>query len=779
MSKGGGGDPVIGFKYGISILMGLARGPLDELVQINAGDLPIWASGGLLAVNTTIDIDKGDIFGGDQKEGGIKGQAEVMFGDINQSTVGSDIEAEIGGRTDPADATSVFGADIPDADLGITPPVETGVSGPFPAMGGLRGVTTIFYKGLICSNSPYPKSWSFRVRRAKKGWFNDVTWYPEEAQIAMDDGSGNPIIAMNPAHILYECMTNPVWGRGLPTSAIDEPSFISAANTLCQEKFGLCLAWNRSVLLQEFMQMVINHIGAALYTDRTSGLQTLRLLRKDYNVDDLPIFDYSSGLLSIQDDTTTAPDNSHSEIIVNWINSITGKPGQTRVQNLAGTQANQTVTSTTLDYPGIPTPDLAARVALRDMQMQGAGIKGYTLILDRRGRQIAPAGLFRIHVPDRGIDDMVLRAGKVEEGPIGSRTIKIVGIQDVFGLEATTYLTPPVSSFIPPDREARPVILRVIQEANYRDVYRQASAADLAALETVSGAISVAAHAPTSLSTAYGLSTHGPGEDYSVHGVFGWAPSALIQSDIGYYDTTVKLTNPYLLNKATLPSVAWIDDELVYCTSYDTSTRTLTIGRGAVDTIPQPHDASSRIWFSQGFTGTDKREYVAGDTIDIKLLTQTNTDKLDVLSAPEETLDLVGRQGLPYPPGDFQIGGIPFANVLTQIGDLVLTWTHRDRIQEADHVLVHQDGSTGPETGVTYRVEIYDYYGALLRSTVGITGDTWTYDTSMQTADVASSIITIKLASQRDGLTSYQEYSWRFFRIAHGYGFSYGYAWGS
>jgi hypothetical protein len=37
---------------------------------------------------------------------------------------------------------------------------------------------------------------------------------------------------MNPAHIIYECATNPDWGRGLPRELVDNISFASAANVL-------------------------------------------------------------------------------------------------------------------------------------------------------------------------------------------------------------------------------------------------------------------------------------------------------------------------------------------------------------------------------------------------------------------------------------------------------------------------------------------------------------------------------------------------------------------
>jgi hypothetical protein len=110
--------------------------------------------------------------------------------------------------------------------------------------------------------------------------------------------AGGAIHAMNPAHIIYQCLTDPSWGRGLDPSKIDVNSFMLAANTLCDEGFGLCFLWQRDGTdVDEFILEVREHIAAELYLDPETGLMTLKLLRKDYVAEDLPLFTPSSGLL--------------------------------------------------------------------------------------------------------------------------------------------------------------------------------------------------------------------------------------------------------------------------------------------------------------------------------------------------------------------------------------------------------------------------------------------------------------------------------------------------
>lgn len=773
MGKGGGGGNITGYRYYLAMLMGLCRGPLDSIVMIKADDIQIWPTPPLVTApapfptaptgttpalplpqltvgdetgNTTFLIDADNAFGGDDKEGGVRGYIDLQMGAPDQDLTGSKFQSLVQTAQD------------------------------------LRGAATMFFRGAdaevgghITTNSPYPKKWSVRVRRALQGWYGGTAWYPEEAVVVLDDGQGNAILAMNPAHIIYECLTNPVWGRGLKPTQLDESSFISAANTLCREKFGLCIAWTRQDDLSNFMQNIFNHMGAALYPDRTTGLLTMRLLRKDYVVSDLPVFDYTSGLLSVDDAETTAPDNSHSEIIVNWIDPVANNQRQTRMQNLAGTQANQTVTSTSVDYLGIPTASLAARVGQRDLALQGAGIKRFTLMLDRRGRKISPASVFCINVPDRNISNMVLRCGTVEEGAIGSQTIKVVALADVFALEDTTYAAEPERVWIPPDRTAYIVTDFKISEINYRDTVRAMTAAELATVPVDSGDPVVVAAAPTAMSLQYELETAGTGEAYADHGAFGWTPYATLVSPLGYYDTTMTVSGEYGMSGMVFPATAWIDDEIVEIISYNATAHTMVIGRGCIDTIPEPHLALARIWFPDFGQGADQREYTASEVVRLKLLTRTNTNVL--ADAPEQTFTVVGRQGKPYVPGDFRIGGNPFAAVTLQTGPVVFTWADRDRITQADHILVHQDPSTGPETGVTYQTDIYK--GAtLLRHTTGIATNTWTYDLTMAGADGSPGHVTVKLRAARGGILSFQEYSWSFYRVATGWGRGYGLRYG-
>src|SRR4249919_1794610 len=78
MSKKGGDSQVVGFRYFMDILMGLSRGPVDSVPTVKVGDIVALQQD--QRANGTALINKPDMFGGDQAEGGTVGFLSYMFG---------------------------------------------------------------------------------------------------------------------------------------------------------------------------------------------------------------------------------------------------------------------------------------------------------------------------------------------------------------------------------------------------------------------------------------------------------------------------------------------------------------------------------------------------------------------------------------------------------------------------------------------------------------------------------------------------------------------------
>ena len=203
MSKGK--KITVGYRYYVGLHMGVCAGPIDALTEIRVGDRQVWT--GTQTTSGTLAINKPDLFGGEEREGGIQGNLNVMMGDTAQ--VANDYLTSVQGATQPA-------------------------------YRGLVGV--VWRQGLGSCNNPYIKPWAFKVQRLVKGWKGDTVWYSAKASITLPNGAGT---AMNPAHIVYECLTNAEWGMGYGSSLIDNTSFTAAADTFFTEGMGLCMKWTR------------------------------------------------------------------------------------------------------------------------------------------------------------------------------------------------------------------------------------------------------------------------------------------------------------------------------------------------------------------------------------------------------------------------------------------------------------------------------------------------------------------------------------------------------
>ncbi len=675
-----GKKQTIGFRYFFGIHMGIGRGPVDELVEIRVGDRTAWegsASGG------SIQIDAPDLFGGDDGEGGIVGTLEIMQGGPDQTPSTALVE--------------MLGGLVP----------------------GFRGFASLFYDGQISAFNPYPKPWKMRVRRALAGWQGGNAWNPARAVIELEGGA---IKAMNPAHIVYECLTNRSWGRGIPATGLDLTSFEAAAEQLHDEAFGLCLRWARQDTIENFLQGVLDHIGAAVYTDRLTGLVVLRLIRDDYDAEALPLFDFDTGLLGIDEDDAGAQGADTNEIIVVYRRPQDGTDGQVRVNNLASTHALARSTRT-MQYPGLPTAELALRVAQRDLLAMSSMIKRFKVRLDRRAYAIQPADVFRLAAPSRGIENIVLRAGRVDAGSPTDGTIVVTALQDAFALPSTSYVEHQPSQWTPPNRVPAAIDVAELIELPYYLLARFMPSAELAGFPETAGALGVLATPPTPMSLGYMITTRvGESGDFLERNAGGFVPTAVTTEVIGLSASpiTTQLAEMRGVSAVAVGDGAVIDEEALRVTAIDSQAGTVTLARGCADSVPAEHAAGARVWFLDDLGVDEAGEYEDTELVHAKLLTRTSTGHMDPSEAPIESVEMAQRQFRPYAPGRLLINSAAYPTSIPGTEILSIAWAHRDRVAQADQLIDTAEGNVGPESGVIYNLRIYGEADELMHEELGL-----------------------------------------------------------
>jgi hypothetical protein len=257
------------------------------------------------------------------------------------------------------------------------------------------------------------------------------------------DGNFTPIRAihaMNPAHIIYETLTNREWGRGLDRSLLNTLSFESCAEVLKAEGFGMCIRWSRRDSIDAFIQEVLDTVGATLFMDRTTALMTMRLIRKDYDTSTLKLWDVTNGILTIESSNVNTSAVVINEVIVKYREPVYNEDRAVNVQNLASLQSGSFKTMTKT-YKGIPTSELARRVAQRDLRANAEGLRRYTLTMDRRGSHITPGHVMKIQDVSRSIFPTVVRVATVKSGPPDAGQITVSVVQDVFAFPERTFVS--------------------------------------------------------------------------------------------------------------------------------------------------------------------------------------------------------------------------------------------------------------------------------------------------------------------------------------------------
>lgn len=709
----------VGYRYYLGMHMVICHGPVDAVTEIQVADRPVW--GGNLSGSGRITLDESELFGGDKREGGIAGDVDVAFGQSTQT---------------PNDY------------------LTSNIGTPQPAYRGL--LSLILRQVYIAANNPYMKPWAVRIKRCFRGW------YATKAEI-----SGGA----NPAHMVYECLTNADWGMGYPSTSLDDAAFRAAADTLYDEGFGLHMLWLQQSKIEEFIKQIMDHIGGVLTTSPSSGLFVLKLIRADYDASALVVLNPDS-VIELESYQRAAWGETTNELVLVYTQAETFKDTSITVQDLANIQAQGAVVSQTRRYPGITSDDLAARVALRDLAAVSTPLAKVRLKVNRLAWSLYPGDVFKLEWPALGVSGLVLRIATIDGGTLTDGSITIEAVEDVFGLPAAAYTAPQPTGWLDPIPEPVVATPRRLLETPYWDLALEMSAADLDYLDPtdcylqtlagrpVPGAMNYELYSKTSSTSAYTARSQGE-----------FCPTALLTADLGQASTsTLSYHSAADIDQVAVGSYAYIDDEVVLITAINTVTQSLTLTRGVMDTVPVPHSAGARIWFAEGAQGIDPTEYAQNETVNVRLLTATGKGTLPLGSAPTDSLTMNRRQDRPYPPGNLRINYVRYPAVVK--GNLLITWAHRDRLTQTVNLIAHTNGNIGPEPGVTYTLRIYGESGSLRRTYSGLTGTSQTYTLADDAADSGlgrpNDTLRIELEANRSGVTSLQKHSVEFERAGYG-----------
>lgn len=567
--------------------------------------------------------------------------------------------------------------------------------------------------------------------------------YVATIQLPFEEGTGD----MNPSHIVRECLTDPYWGAGYAAADIDDDTFTAAADTLYAEGFGLSILWQQQVAVGEFIDEILRHIDAVRRIDRMTGKWQLKLIRADYDVDDLLLLGEDE-IISMEDCSRPQPGELINHLTVIHWDRDTSKDAPLVVHNQALIQQIGREIATTVQYPAITRKALAARVALRDLRALSYPLLSVRLTANRTALQLNIGDPFMLQWPRLGVAAAVMRVTEMSLGDGRNNRISITAVEDVFALPDNVYITTVDGDWTSTVSDAAPAPARLVAEAPYLEIVQelgQASAdAELAAVPDA-GYLLVAAQRPSDDAINAELQVDA-GAGFAEAGTIDFCPVAELAAYIGPLDTTITLTGAVDVEDIAVGSLAQLGDELVRIDAI--SSTIATIGRGVLDTVPIMHVPGDKLWGIDLYAGSDFTQFLAGESIAVKVLPATGSGELDLAAAPADAITMASRAIRPYAPANVQLNGEHFPAAV--FAPLEITWVDRNRLQQTSGSLLDWfDGGLTPEAGQTTTVELWE--GAtLVESFVGET------DGSVTSALSGTRTLTLRAYTVRDGYESWQ-----------------------
>ena len=245
---------------------------------------------------------------------------------------------------------------------------------------------------------------------------------------------------INPAEAIYYCMVSEWAGLSVPENQIDKESFYEAGLVLESELNGCSINVSTTKDGKSIINEVLRQIDGVL-VQNDNNLVALKLIRNDYDPDDLVTYD-ENDIIEVSGYTKSSWEDVKSRIKLSFASRDKDSTLVAEAQNMATMGMIGRINSTQISMPFCYDPDLANRLAHRELAQLSTPLLRMTLKMNRNGFKIRTGDVFKIDWSEYGISDLVLRAQKVDLGELNSNIVEIEVVQDIFAINTVVFGPP-------------------------------------------------------------------------------------------------------------------------------------------------------------------------------------------------------------------------------------------------------------------------------------------------------------------------------------------------
>lgn len=721
----------VAYRYYLGFDLALAMGPEVQLHTILVYDTVVWTGSTSTTVTTSGEVSATTLFGGHKNGGGFSSEFTYYPGSFSQGVDGY-LEYQVGSSV--------------------------------PAY---RGVAHIVFPHAYIGESASLHKIAFVLSN-----YTNAIGAPNGGLVGED---------MNPMEAIYQIMTDQWRGLGVATTLIDLASFQAAATTLFNEGNGVSVKVTSAQTGKQLIAEVLRQIDAILYQDPETGKFVVKLIRFDYDIGTLPVYD-EDDVIQVRNFTKTSWEDVLAQVKVSFSSREKESSIVAIAQDMATASMIGRLKTSPLSFPFCYDPDLANRIAARELSTSSVPLFRMTVEMNRNGYNLRPGDVFKFTWPEYGLNDAVFRVQRHDLGALLDNKIVLECLQDSFAQSNVVFSTPATSGWVAPVTQPTTVAVFDLVEAP-RFIGRKL---EQTVLDGRASVIPVAQR-PSSGSTGFDLVVG------ATSGVLGFRDPEAVEypatgtlqaaypADAGL--TGADVTGFVVENALGNFEVASADDLLSgdgglliignewLSFSVRTGTAptfTLTgIRRGLFGTRPLDHAPGARVWhvnvdhFGTGSIAEDLSEVGMAY---YKILDRVGGIVQDGASVPESSKAMADLADRPARPRNVQISASRTPVVNTAVAR-PLTWVASNR--NADSVTYEQDAAQTPDQTETYDVQVY--FGATLQGSLSAddVASGWNIPFNTLSGPLVVNDASVRVTARRVGgdLKSSPYYAWLPFTI--------------
>jgi len=593
----------------------------------------------------------------------------------------------------------------------------------------------------------YCKSADHPTRPDTNNWYDYSYIFGAWYVLQMAGGSPALGIDINPIHLIREIITDDI-AMNKPESMINDENFKFAARRIWDEDLGVSWAVTE-MSCKQAIDDLLYHIEAGIRVNRQTGKYEIVLFRDDLLDLDNALEFNESNIKSFNLEPADA-DLLRNRVNVDFYDRDNIKKSAFSLDEQGSVHTMGELESENLQFPYFMSRKNAEKVGNWKLKQLSTLTRAGTFTTGKYdARKINRYDVVKLSWANQQFADLPVRIMKIGLGDGVDNTVTLDWVEVIpysSILYPTINVDPPTSVVLPPQPNTS-----IAFEMPYYEVVQQFGQtlvdAELSDNPDL-GYVMVATKRPQSNSINAYLYVNALQK-----GVVNYAPTVMLDQNIGRMDTLFAVKNATNLSMAEIGSLIYLGNEVMVFESFDAETSIITVGRGALDTVPHDHLEEEIAFFYDSFNGFSNTQYVIGEEITAQVVTTTPSGVQDLETAAELPLEFDARMIRPYPPANVKINDEYYPIAIET--DLVVTWVDRNRVQQTGgSVLGWIDGGVTLESGVTYVVELYDADDVLISSNDVGAVNTTTVDAS----SVTTTSCKIKLFSIRDGYVSFQAF---------------------